>query len=201
MKTLQEQVGLLWDSYWKNFNDAEQQSRRSGESHLGAKRARREFAERSIKDFVRLEHGFVDRVADSTTLLFYKVGFMLYGDAEDDRSALKYLRSILCCAPLEKNLVNEQIFAVQMTLRVYGQNQEELARTLSLIDVRGMSAHDLKQLREAVFTAVTSEFKDLSARINDLLYEELNRVCGLGVENEEHPSFGYFVDAYRGSYG
>lgn len=201
MNTLHEQVNALWDSYWRNFHSAEQQSRVSGESHLDAQSARREFAKHSIRHFLRLEQDCLTRKVDSTTLLLYKVGFMLYGDVGDDRAALNCLRSFLSYAPGERDLVIEQIFAIDMTLRAYDQSQEELANTLSLIIVENMSEHDLKQLRRAIFAAVASEFRNPDAPISVLLLTELVRACCLAFEIDGPHTFGSFFDAYKASYG
>lgn len=197
MNTLEVQVSVLWESYWRSFNDAEQQSRDQGKSQLEAQNLRRQFAKRALGDFSQLEREILHRIVDSTTLLLYRLGFMLYGDAGDDRSALKYLRLILRCTSIERDLVDEQIIAIEMTLRVYEQNQEELAHTLSLINIRDIGILEQKRLRQAVFTAITSRHIRADEPIKDVLYAELFRVCGLAVDNDEKRTFGDFFNAYK----
>ncbi len=194
-----ERVVGLWESYWRKRDDIEH-LRRNSNFNQDVQKVRADFAKNLLDEFIQLERDSQNMELDSASvLLLHKVGCCLYGDINDDVSALKHMRGILSRSPDDSTLAAEQSFAIKLSLKAYQKNQTELAKTLSLIKVTTNSAKGMGELRRVIVHAVESVCSnDIGAPIQHVLFAELCRVCILKSDKYEQPTLADFVKSVGG---
>jgi len=193
-KTFYQRVIVLWEGYWRMFDEVEQ-LRRSNKSDQDARELRANYAKSRLGAFIQLERDSQNLELESASvLLFHKVGCCLYGELNDDVSALKHLRAILSQSPDDGALVPEQIHAIKLSLRAYGKSHAELAKTLSVIKVNNNSARKMRELRRVIVGAVELVCSnDTDAPIHNELFAELCRVCILKCDTHGQHTFADFI--------